>query len=232
MPSNHLILCLPLLLLPSIFPSLRAFSSELTLHIRWPKYWSFSFCINPSNEYSGLIFFRIDWFDLRAVQGTHKSLLQHYNLKASVLQHSAFFMAPLSMISQLVQLLSPVQLCDPMDCSTPGFPVHHQHLELAQTHVHRFSDAIQPSHPLLSPSPLSPLQSFPSSGSFPVSQFFTSGGQSIGVSASASVLSLNIQDWFPLGWTGLFSLQSKRFSRVFSNTTVQKHQFFSAQLSL
>ena len=92
------------------------------------------------------------WLDLPSVQGTVKSLLQHYNLKASVLQHSAFFMAPLSMISQLVQLLSPVQLCDPMDCSTPGFPVHHQHLELAQTHVHRDSDAIQLSHPLLSPS--------------------------------------------------------------------------------
>ena len=111
------------------------------------------------------------------------------------------------------------RLCDPMDCSSPGFPVH-QLQELAQTHVHRVSDAIQPSHPLLSPSPLSPLQSFPSSGSFPVSQFFTSGGQSIGVSASASVLPLNIQDWFPLGWTGLFSLQSKELSRAFSNTMV------------
>ena len=92
MPSNHLILCHPLLLLPSIFTSLRAFSNELTLHIRWPKYWSFSFRINPSNEYSGLIFFRIDWFDLFAVQGILKSLIQHHSLKASVLQHSAFFM--------------------------------------------------------------------------------------------------------------------------------------------
>ena len=153
MPFNHVILCHPLLLLPSIFPSIRVFSNDSVLCIRCPKYWSFSFSITPSNEYSALISFRIDWFDLLAVQGTHKSLLQHYNLKASVLQHSAFFMAPLSMISQLVQLLSPVQLCDPMDCSTPGFPVHHQHLELAQTHVHRFSDAFQPSHPLSSPSP-------------------------------------------------------------------------------
>ena len=110
MPSNHLILCLPLLLLPSIFPSIRVFSNELALLIRWSKYWTFSFNISPSNEYAGLISFRIDWFDLLAVQGTHKSLLQHYNLKASVLQHSAFFMALLSMISQLVQLLSHIQL--------------------------------------------------------------------------------------------------------------------------
>ena len=94
--------------------------------------------------------------------------------------------------------------------------------------------SIQWCHPTISSSviPFSCPQSFPASGSFQMSQLFTSGGQSIGVSASASVLSLNIQDWFPLGWTGLFSLQSKRFSRVFSNTTVQKHQFFSAQLSL
>ena len=90
MPSNHLILCRPLLLLPSIFPSIRVFSNELALHIRWPKYWSFS--IGPSNEYSGLIFFRIDLFNLLAGPGALKSLLQHHSLKASVLQHSAFFM--------------------------------------------------------------------------------------------------------------------------------------------
>ena len=122
-------------------------------------------------------------------------------------------------------------LCDPMDCSTPGFPVHHQLPELVQTHVHRVGDAIQPSHPLSSPFS-SCLQSFPTSGSFPMSQFFTSGGQSIGVSASTSVLPLNTQDLFPLGWTGWISLQSKELSRVFSNTTVQKHQFFSTHLSL
>ena len=116
-------------------------------------------------------------------------------------------------------------LCDPMECSTTGFPVYHQLLELPQTHVHQISDAIQPCHPLSSPYP-------PASGSFPVSQFFTSGGQSIGASASASVLPVNIQDWFPLWWTGWISLQSKRCSRVFSNTTVQKHQFFGIQLSL
>ena len=109
-------------------------------------------------------------------------------------------------------------LCDHMDCSTPGFHVHHQLPDLAQTHVHWVGDAIQPSHPLIPFS--SHLQFFPVSGSFPVSQFFTSGAQRIGVSASASVLPMNIQDWFPLGWTRWISLQSKGLSRVFSNTTV------------
>ena len=96
MPSNHLILCCPLLLPPSTFPSIRAFSNESVLHIRWPKCWSFSFSISPSNEYSGLISFRMDWFDLLAVQGTLKSLVQHHSSKASILQHSAFFMVQLS----------------------------------------------------------------------------------------------------------------------------------------
>ena len=95
MPSNHLILCCPLLLLPSIFPSIRVFSNEPALRIRWPKYWSFSFSISPSNEYSGLISCRIDWFDL-AIQGTLNSLLQHHSSKASILQHSAFFTVQLS----------------------------------------------------------------------------------------------------------------------------------------
>ena len=125
-------------------------------------------------------------------------------------------------------------LCDPMDCSIPGFPVHHQHLELTQTHVHFVGDAIQPSHSLSSPSfPTfsSCFKYFPASRAFPVSQFFSSGGQSIGISASASVPPMNIQDWFALGWIGWISLQSKGLSRVFSNTTVQKHQIFSPQLS-
>ena len=95
-PSNYLILCHPLFLLPSIFPSIRVFSTESAFCIKWPKYWSFSFSISPSNEYSGLISFRIDWFDLLAVQGTLKSLLPHHNLKASVLQHSVFFMVQFS----------------------------------------------------------------------------------------------------------------------------------------
>ena len=96
MPSNHLILCRPLLLLPSIFPSIRVFSNESALHIRWPKYWSFSFNISPFNEHPGLISFRMDWLDLLAVQGTLKSLLQHHSSKASILWCSAFFIIQLS----------------------------------------------------------------------------------------------------------------------------------------
>ena len=121
----------------------------------------------------------------------------------------------MSQFSSVTQLC--LTLCNPVDCSTPGFPVHHQLSEIAQTHVHWVSDAIQPSHPF------SCLQSFPASGSFPMSQFFTSGGQSTGVSASASILPVNIQDWFPSGLTGLI-LQSKELSRAFSNGTVQKRQ--------
>ena len=123
-------------------------------------------------------------------------------------------------------------LCDPMDCSTPGFPVRHQLLEFTQTPSRPSSRWC---HPTISSSVVpfsSCLQSFPVSGSFPMSQFFTSGGQSIGVSASASVLPMNIQDWFPLEWIGWIFLPSKGLSRIFSNTTVQKHEFFSAQLSL
>ena len=120
MPSNCLILCCPLLLPPSIFPSIRVFSNESALHIRWPKYWSFSFSISPSNKHPGLIF-RIDWLDLLAV---------HF-----------------SSVAQLCPTL-----CDPMDCSMPGLPVHHQFPEFTQTHVHRVGDAIQLSHPLSSPS--------------------------------------------------------------------------------
>ena len=119
-------------------------------------------------------------------------------------------------------------LCDPMDCNTPGSPVHHQLLGLAQTHVHWVSNAIQPSHPLRDEKVSYPfsscLQSFPSSGSFLMSQPFSLDGQSIG--ASASVIPMNIQDWFALGLTDLISLQSKGPSRVFSNTTAQKHWFF------
>ena len=97
MPSNHLILCHPLLLLPSIFPRIRVFSNESVLRIRWPKYWSFSFNISPCNEHPGLISFRMDWLDPFAVQGTLKSLLQHHSSKASILQHSAFFIVQLSL---------------------------------------------------------------------------------------------------------------------------------------
>ena len=120
-------------------------------------------------------------------------------------------------------------LCDPMDYSMAGFPVYHQLPELAQTHVHQVGVTIQPSHPLVILS--SCLQSFPASGSFPMSWLFASGAQSIGASSPASVLPKNIQGWFPLGWTGLTSLQSKGLSKVFSNITVQKHQFFGTQFS-
>ena len=121
-------------------------------------------------------------------------------------------------------------LCNSMDCSTPGLSVHHQLPEFTQTHVHWVGDAIQPSHPVVPFS--SCLQSFPASGSFLMSQFFTLGGHSIGVSASASVLPMNTQNWFPLGWTGWISLEFKGPSRVFSNTIAQKHQFFCTQLSI
>ena len=122
-------------------------------------------------------------------------------------------------------------LCDPMNHSTPGLPAYHQLPEFTQTHVHWVGDAIQPSHPLLSCPFSSCPQPLPASGSFPMSQLFTWGGQSSGVSASASVLPMNTQDWCPLGWTGWISLQSKGLSRVFSNITAQKHQFFGTQLS-
>ena len=199
MPSNHLILCHPLLLLPSIFPSIRIFSNESGLCNRWPKYWSFSFSfsLNPSNEYLGLISLKIDWFALLAVQGTLRSLLQHDSSKASILRHSAFFIVylyihtsihdygkntssgailsqsppdPFCKVRRLktvsknthqsVQFSSVAQscltLCNPMNCSMPGLPVHHQLLEFTQTHVHWVGDAIQPSHSLSSPSPPAP----------------------------------------------------------------------------
>ena len=127
-----------------------------------------------------------------------------------------------------VHLLSRVRLCDSMNCRKPGFLVFRYLVELAQTHVHWVADAIQPSSSVVPFS--SCLQSFAASGSLPMSRLFSSGGQSIGASASASVLPVNVQGWFPLVLAGLISLQSKGLSKVF-NTTVQKHQFFSAQLS-
>ena len=196
MPSSHLILCHPLLLLPSIFPSITVFSNTSTLCIRWPKYWSFSFSISPFNEYSGLISYRIDWFDLLVVQGALKSLLQHHSSKTSILWYSVIFIVQLShlymtvgktialtrrtFVGKVMSLLfnilfrlvitflprSSVQfssvaqscptLCDPMNRSMPGLPVHHHLPEFTQTHVHRVHDAIQPSHPRLSLSPPAP----------------------------------------------------------------------------
>ena len=176
MPSSHLILGRPLCLLPPIPPSIRVFSNESTLRMRWPKYWSFSFSIIPSKEILGLISFRMDWLDLLAVQGTLKSLLQHHSSKASILQCSAFFIVQLShpymttgktialtrqtsvgkvmslllnMLSRLVITFLPrssvqfssvaqscLTLCNPMNCSTPGLPVHHHLPEFTQIHVH------------------------------------------------------------------------------------------------
>ena len=121
-------------------------------------------------------------------------------------------------------------LCDPMNRSTPGLPVHHQLLEFTQTHIHSVSSAIQSSHPLSSPSPPAPNPSQHQS-LFPMSQLFAWGGQSTGVSALASFFPKKSQGWSPSEWTGWILLQSKGLSRVFSNTTVQKHQFFGAQLS-
>ena len=120
-------------------------------------------------------------------------------------------------------------LCDAMNCSMPGLPVHHQLPEFTHTHVHWVGNAIQPSHPLSSPSP--PTSNPSQHQSFPMNQLFAWGGQSIGVSALTSFLPKKSQDWYPLEWTGWISLQSKGLSRVFSNTTVQKHQFFGAQFS-
>ena len=110
-PSNYLILCCPLLLLPSIFPSIRVLSNESALLIRWPKYWSFSFSISPANEYSGLISFRINWFDLLAVQGALKSLLQHHSSKVSILPHSSFFMVQLSHPYMTTRKIIPLTIC-------------------------------------------------------------------------------------------------------------------------
>ena len=142
--------------------------------------------------------------------------------------------APLLYGNAAESLSSVAQSCptlwDPLDCSMPGFLVLHHLLELAQTHVHWVGDVIQPSHPLLSPFP--PTSIFSTIRIFAYESIFASGGQSVGASASASVLPMNIQGWFPLGWTGWISLLSKGLSRVFSNTTVQKHQVFGTQPSL
>ena len=158
----------------------------------------------------------------------HRSHLTNFNYSVfwtTAIVRGVFWLSQMrvsiqGLFSSVAQLCP--TLCNPIDWSSPGFAVHHQLPEPTQTHVHRISDAIQPSHPLLPPSPLA----FPASGSFPVSWFFASGGQSIGASALASGLPVNIQDWFSLGFTGWISLQSKQLSAVSSNTTVQKHQFW------
>ena len=149
MPSNHLILCHPLLLLPPIPPSIRVSSDESTLHITWPKYWSFSFSISPSNEYSGLISLLSK--GLSKVFSNTKVQKHHFFFWCS-----AFFIVQLSHPSVSSVTQSCPTLCDTMNCNTPDLPVHYQLPEFTQTHVHRVSDAIQPSHPLSSPSPPAP----------------------------------------------------------------------------
>ena len=227
MLSNHLILCHTLLFLLSIFPGIRVHSNESVLCIRWPKYWSFS--ISPSNEYSGLISFRIGWFDLLAIQGTLKSLLQHpSSLTRDQTKALALGVQGLShQTTRLLLLFSRSVVSNSLRPHRPRFPVLHYLPEFTQTHVCWVGDTIQPSHPVI---PFSSCpQSFPPSGSLQMSQLFTS--------ASRSVLPMNTQDWSPLGWAVWISLQSKGLSRVFSNThrskasILQRSAFFIVQFS-
>ena len=329
MVSNYLIRSHPLLLLPSVFRSIRVFSNELTLHIRWPKYWSFSFSISPFKEYSGLISFRMDWLDLLAVEGTLRGLLQHHGFHTLTSLWSNFHThtwlvektIALTFVSKVMSLLFnmlssfvidflprskcllisrlqspstvtlepkkivchcfhyfPIYLpwnagtrCHDLSLLNVEFQAsfftllfypHQEVLSVSQFTHSVMSDSLwrhglqhtrlscplptpriysnscplsQWYHPTMPSSSVvsfsSHLQSFQASGSFQMSQFFALGGQSIGVSTSASVLPMNIQSWFPLRLIGLISFQSKGLSRVF-NTIVQKHQFFRAQLSL
>ena len=273
MPYNHLILCHPLLLLSSIIPSIRVSSKKSTLCIRWPKYWSFSFSISSSNEYSGLIFFRMDFLDLLAVQGILKSLLQHHSSKPSILWCSAFFIVQLlhpymttgkkiialtrqtivgkvmfllfNMLSRLVITLLTRRkrlLISWLQSPSEVISVQFSRSVVSDSLWPHESQHIRPPcpsptpedypnsrplsrwcHPTISSSviPFSFCpQSFPASGCFQMSQLSASGGQSIGVSPSTSVLPMNTQGWSPLGWKSWISLQSKGLSRVFSNTTI------------
>ena len=226
MPSNHLIICHPLFLLPSMFPRIRVFSNESVLHIRWPKYFTQVFQ-SPSNDNSGLISFRFDCFDFLEVQGILKSLLQHHSSKASVLWHSAFFMVQIShsYISS-VQSVSHVWLF-----VTLWTEAHQTSLPITNSwslpKLMCIESVMPSNHLVLCHSPFPPT--FNLSQHQGLFQWVSSLHQV--ASASASVLPVNIQDWFHLGWTGWISLQSKGLSRVFSNIIVQKHQFFGTQPS-
>ena len=209
MQSSHLILWHPLLLLPSIFSSYRDFTSESSVHIIWPKYWSFSFSISPSSEYSGLIFLKIDWFDLLALQGIFRNLLQQHSLKASVINSLAFCLLYGS-VSQLYvttgKTISSVQFSfSVLSNSLQSHGLQHTRPPCPSPTPGVYPDSSPLSHwchPTISSSVVhfsSRLQSFPASGFSQMSQFFTSGGQSIGVSASTSVLPMNIQDLSLLG---------------------------------
>ena len=204
MPSNHLILCRSLLLLLSVFPSNRVFSNESALHIRWPKYWSFSFNISPSIEHQKLISFRMDWLDLLAVQWPLKNLLQHHRSKASILPCSAFF---------IVQLSHPY-LTTGKTIALTRWTFIGKVITLLFNMLSRLVITFLPrSKHLL----ISWLQS-PSAVILEPRKIKSATVSTV----STSVLSMNIQDWFLLGWTAWISLQSKGLSRVF-NTTVQKH---------
>ena len=232
--------CHPLLPLPPIPPNIRVFSNESTLLIRWPKYWTFRFSIIPSKEIPGLISFRMDWLDLLAVM-VWNSDFESYNMEENTrreqkgwwgvlrvqlrLEIKRYVFTQSSSVTQSSDSLQPHRLQNAMlPCPSPAPEAYSNSCPSTWWCHPKISSSVVPfsSH----------LQSFPASGCFPMSQLFASGGQSIRVSPSASVLPMNIQDWFPLGLTGLISLQSKGLSRVFSNTTVQKHQFFDAQLVL
>ena len=232
MPSSHLILGHPLFLLPPIPPSIRVICNESTLRMRWPKYWSFSFSIIPSKEHPGLISFRMDWLDLLANHRITLISLQHPTQYKSSLNppSKSLSRSPGPIIVQFSHSVVPDSL---RPCA-----LQHTRLPNPSPTPGACSNSCPSSrwcYPIISSSIIpfsSCLQSFPAAESFLMSQFFTSGGQNIRVSASASVLPMNIQDWSPLGWTGWISLQSKGLSRVFSSTTVQKHQFLGSQLSL
>ena len=200
MPSNHLILCRPLLLLPSIFPRIRVFSHESALRIRWPKYWSFSFSISPFNDHPGLISFRMDWLDLLAIQGTPKSLLQHHISKASILRRSAFFTVQLShlyittgktialtrrtfvgkVMSLLFNMLSQFSSVQLHSCvrlfATPRIPARQASLSITNSWSSlrlTSTKSVMPSSHLILCRPLLVVpQSFPASESFPMSQLF------------------------------------------------------------
>ena len=216
MLSNHLILSRTLLLLPSIFPSSRVFSSELILCIRWPKYWSFSFSISLSNECSGLISFRMDWLDLLSVQRTLKSLLQQHSSKASILRHSEFFIVQLF----VTQWTAPYQ-------ASLSITNSQSLLKLMSI------ESVMPSNHLILCRPLLlPSSIFPSFRVFSNESVlhircpkYWSFSFSISPSNEYSGLISFRMDWLDL-------LAVKGLSRVFSNTAVQKHQFFGAQLSL
>ena len=244
MPSNHLILCRTLLLLPSIFPSIRVFSNESSLHVRWPKYWSFS--ISSSNEYSESISFKIDWFDCLALQGTLKSFLQHHTSQVSIFHHSAFLMVQLShpyMTSGKIIALTIWNFVVVVQSSVMSDSLSSHGLQHARPLCSSPSPRVCPSsyslhrwcHPAISSSDalfsFCP-QSFPASGTFSVDYLFSSDDQNTGASDSASLLPVNIQGWSPLRLTGLISLLSKGLSAVFSSTTVQRHQFFGVLPSL